>query len=232
MPHATGFTIVWQPYVTESPTKRSLPQPVSFPFLLDGDEYSALQSGRPTRLDDRALMLGILVAYNDPSPFTDTSSPTQLDEALADLVAVLRAPSLEVALLDASAHLRERHGLETARVALVTATKIVPASAMIRSDLIMNCWSLLGELSGADREAALQQIVEAYREADLSLIDTDAAEHVAFAQLVALCVLPGQQSAKETFIRSSAILRIRDAWYVPRVQYLLSEHSPQLDRIL
>jgi hypothetical protein len=73
----------------------------AFPFILDGDQYDAMESGRPTRVDHVSLLYGILLTFGEPSTFVETATPTQLREALDDLVLMLRAASLEFLLLDA-----------------------------------------------------------------------------------------------------------------------------------
>ena len=226
------FSIVWQPYDSTSPTGRQLEKPVGFPFFLEGENHSALQAGRPARLDGRGLMLGILVSYEDPTPFIEAASSAQLAATAADLITTLGFPTLEVGLLDGAAYLRERHGFHVGRVALRTASKLSPSSAMIRSDLITTCWSLLRDSSEATRDALLREILDVYRDTDLSIIDAGVLEQVVFAHLVALCIVPGQQSAKDEFVRSSSILKIRGSWYIPRVQYLLSDPLPQLAEVL
>ena len=227
-----SFSIVWQPYGATSPTRRSLSRPVSFPFFLDGSEHAALKARQPARLSARGLMLGILVAFDDPTPFADTAAPEQLKEALSDLVPILEAPSLEIAMLDASAYLREHHGPSTSRVALTTAAHVLPSSAMIRSDLVNTCWSVLKEGKEADHAAILRQIVASFREDDLSVIDPGAVAGVVFTYFVALCILGDREPAKEALIRSGVLTALRDPWYSPRIKYLLSESHPRLEQVI
>jgi hypothetical protein len=226
------YSIVWRPFRSESPTGRPLAREAAYPFFVDGTEIDDLEAGRPIHPGARSLMLGILVAYDDPTSFADTATPEQFRDALDDLTSSHQSPSLEMAMLNASAHLRDVHGPAIARVALTTASQVLPQSAMIRSDLISTNWELLRELPAEARAEVLRDIVERFRADDLPEINPGAAPGVVFAYFAALCVLGGYESEKESMIRSGMLMRIRHPHHVAGMRYLLSEPRPKLDRVL
>lgn len=225
------FSIVWQPYSGRSPTGRSLGRTLAFPFFADGSAHADLTAGEPVQLGPRSLFLGILVAYDDRSPFVDAADGAELSEAAADLVPVLAAPTLEVALLDGAGFLREHHGASVGRTALTTANELCPGSAMIRSDLMATCWSALEAAPEETRHSILQQIEASYRPEDLEFIEAGAVQQTVFAALAACILLHGAQSAQASLLVSAAIKAITHPWYVDRIRYLLSDPTPQLHRL-
>ena len=97
------------------------------------------KQGAARELRPGNLLSGILLGHAD-SPFASDVSKPHLLVALQDLVVLLRAPSLEILLLDGAADIRERYGIAASRVALETTMAVLPQSSMTLSDYIVATW--------------------------------------------------------------------------------------------
>jgi len=222
--------MVWQAYAQLSPTSRPLDATVAFPFLLAGKQLEAMELGQPALLDGPSLLLGILVGFDDPSPYVSSASREQFVDGLSDLVTALAAPSLETLLLDAAQSLR-RHGEGVSRAALVTALKVLPASAMIRSDLIMTTWTMLANADNAQREKLLSAIANDFPPLNLDVIDADAVDILILAYAAALTFLSDRLEERDAFLRTTAVERVRNPAVASRIKYLLGTTAPEFARL-
>ena len=191
-----------------------------------------LGSGKPVRLDGRGLMLGILTAYYERPPFGHVADADQLKQAAVDVASTMREPAFEVAVLNAAAYIRERHGLAPSRVALVTAATLCPESTSIRADLIATCWSMLKSADDELRQRLLEQIAQSYQPADIPIIRPEAVQQTLYAVFIALHFLPDRSHALTQLLASDAIRLLVDDWYVSRVRYLLAHPSSRVDEFL
>lgn len=230
MTQRSEFGIVWQLCADRSPTGRTLPSPVAFPICLEGDELIAMKAGEPVQPEALHLLHGILIAFNDPSPYVACASPAQMARALHDFVSVLRAPSLEVVLLDVAAALKRRHGSRLGFLALQTALKVLPQSTLMRSELLMTLWSISPTAEERERQDLLEQSVAEFPKLDLTVLNDYVVETLVYAQLVALSVLQ-QHDKRDAFARDVAVRYINTPAVAARVKYLLEQQQPDFSTI-
>ncbi|MEO6865026.1 MAG: hypothetical protein ABI229_06220 [Gemmatimonadaceae bacterium] len=226
-----SFAMIWRNFRETSPTNRRLgpSQVVSFPYMLEGDARQAMQAGQRVALGPVELLRGIMIGYLDLPPVVDVSKP-HLRDALDDLVTLLSAPSLEILLIDAAADMRERHSMESARIALETGMTILPQSSLMRSDYIMTTWSAITSRAGMadfgleESQRLCGDIVTAYSSIDLDIVEPDAVEFVVYAQLVALSYLR-RQSERDQFAAHQAVEYIRRPALARLVAYILARDA-------
>lgn len=229
VPH--GFIgIVWQQYADRSPTGRVLTRAAAYPYLLDGEALKRMEAGKAVSLQLHGLLLGILTAYNEAPRYVSVATKDQFAEVIHDLATALKAPSAEVLCLDGAAYMREHHGLPASRVALRSPTMFLPQSAMTRSDLIMVDWSFLCEGAPEERTHILEEIATEYPKLDLALIDSDAAETIVLAEVLALTLLT-RSSERDLVVSRDAITYVHGAAVSGRIAYLLSTATPDLSLV-
>ena len=207
------FSIVWQPWVGQTPVGNPLSHQVSFPYFVEGAEHHALEAGSVVELGPRELLLGILVGYDQSQPFAQPASKSQMENELRGLAAVPGQPPLEVMLLNAAAYLREKYD-RTGHVALRTAMAVMPKSAMIKSDYLMSTWGLIHREDYGNITPLLEEFAEIFSTLDLAIIDPEIAELLVSAELHVLTWLNRRAERDEiakgpaaTFVHSEDVAK-------------------------
>jgi hypothetical protein len=133
------------------------------PYFLAGERWTAV-TAEGVDLHPRDLLFGILLGYDVEPPSVDAAAGRpRLVEVLRVLADGFGEASLESLILNASAHLREAHGIAAGRRALRNGALMLPDSSRIRADLMFH---LSESIPGAGDDAALSLSAEILGVAD------------------------------------------------------------------
>ena len=218
----SSFAIVWNPMSAEIVGNWGLPVEtgVSLPFFVDGEALRALEQREPAPLLPFNLLRGILIAYEQEAPFLDIASiRPSMRRVLEHLGRGFGLDSPEQTVLSAAAKLRAEHGSRISRVALETGARLYPSDSRIRSDLVVDLWTIAETAAPEDYGALFEQIRINYRAIDFQLVDPRSIEFSVFAHYVALRFL-GLVDESERFLAQVVMQHVDHPAYKQRIRYL------------
>ena len=227
------YTIVWK-FMPDDWARgiSQLEAPGIMPYLVDGKAYERLQKEQGTELTAYGLCCGILLFWFEPERFWGGEPPESvhgfLQDVLGDLKRHFGIPSMEKMILGVAASVRGRHGELLASRMLTAGTNILPASSLIRSDLIHDVWALLEATDDIDRESAFGFIVRVYEGIDFDEVDRKAIELLDYVCLVSLA-LCGKQHEKEAFFWRTVSKRVTHPFFKERSLRLLDDKDPDFN---
>ena len=203
---ARNYTIVWKPIPAEWATFRiSGPAPALLPHFVDGRDYDEHLAGKSIDLDETMLFLGVLHAWTEQGPARfagDKKSEEQyLKRMLYNLCLRSSFDSLEVMVLTLSTRAREQNGRLPALKMLMTGYRLLPRSASIRSDLIMDVWAVVEASPQVDRECAFQLINRLYEGIEFERLNEQLFDILDYINFVALSFLGDYQKRNWLFWR-------------------------------
>ena len=206
--------------------------PGILPYFVDGEDCAALGRKEAVELTARTLLFGILVSWFEVERFTGAEDPETLRRLLNDLLEALRrdfgCDSLETLILDAAAVVRARHGALLASRMLTAGNNLLPGSARIRGDLMVDVWRVLEATEPVDRPSAFAFLVKVYRGIDLAAVDGRVVELLDYIYLVALS-FRGQRDERARFFRGGAAKRVRNAALKRKMLALLADPDPDFE---
>jgi hypothetical protein len=166
------YSIIWKHFTKESPIglKLNVNDKFSLPYFIDGIDKEKFESKESLDLGALHLIKGILVAYNDDPPDTDTSIfKSKAKQILNEHLPIIKEESLETLIINFSAYLREKNGQEASLSALLTGTKLVPDSHLVKFDCCLDLYNSLIDNILKERQAAIRQLALLLNDLDVSM---------------------------------------------------------------
>ena len=197
-----NYTIVWETIPAEWARFRiNGPAPALLPHFVSGQR----QAGQELALDETMLFLGVLHTWLDDSPTPIVGGKQVLEPYLKRMLynLCLRSnfDSLEVMVLALSNGIREHNGRLPALKMLMTGYRLLPRSAAIRSDLIMDLWAVVEASPHVDRACAFQLINRLYEGIEFEKLNEQLFDILDYINFVALSYLGDYQKRNWLFWR-------------------------------
>ncbi len=198
-----NYAIVWEPIQAEWATFRiSGPAPALLPHFVGGLAHTRHLAGKSIAFDETMLFLGVLHEWMAESPAGDKQSRERyLQRMLYNLCLRSQFDSLEVMVLALSAKVREQSGRLPALKMLMTGYRLLPRSATIRSDLIMDVWAVVEASPHVDRECAFNLINRLYEGIEFERLNEQLFDILDYINFVALSYLGDYQKRNWLFWR-------------------------------
>lgn len=185
-----------------------LEAPIQMPYFVGGAAFERMERKQGVTLDAYMLVCGILITWFDPGKYCMDGSPDPLREfllvVLEDIRRVFEADSLEQLILDVASKVRADHGSLPASRMLTTGCDILPESAFIHSDLIMDVWYILAHTKQVDRASALELIVNAFSWIDMDALEDHLVEMLDYIYMVSLSFLGRHAECNQYFWQTAA----------------------------
>ena len=218
--------IVWEPIPRAwAPFRTTAPVPARLPHFVSSAGFMKHDSGHPLVLDETMLFLGVLHTWSEQGPVPFSAGQSSLEQYLKRLLynLCLRSnfDSLEVMVLALAAKVREQNGRLPALKMLMTGYRLLPRSAAIRGDLIMDVWAVVEASPQVDRECAFQLINRLYEGIEFGCLDEQLFDILDYINFVALSYLGDYQKRNWLFWRVIA-KRIRHKGLKHRMIRLLN----------
>ena len=233
LPKYEEYTIVWQGCSKNSEVSRRFNVPGFdgyLPFFIWGADFRALQNKENVELREEQLLEGILYGLDEFDHHPGFWHRTQDRDIYLYLLRVLengfKFESREKMVLEVAAHLRERNGNVPSRIVLEVGKGLVPQSAAIKSDLILDLWAVLPQ-DGTGKEL-LEEIIGLVPQIKLDEINPNAKEAVCYYGLCAT-VLLGRTDAIQRYLEAYILPNVTIPKLKENIQELLEKpgsHSP------
>jgi len=221
-----NYAIVWKPVPsTWTMFDSNGPVPELLPYLLYGNALVRHQSSQRVTLDEQMLLLGLLyVGWEAGSGLPATSNgsrPRDIKEMIYRLCLRSRFDSLEEMVLVLSGKIRRDNGRLPALKILISGCRLLPRSAEIRSELILDVWALVEASEKVDRQSAFQLIINLHEGIDFERLNEQVFDILDYIHFVALSYLGDYQKRNWLFWRVIA-KRIRHKGLKHRMIRLLN----------
>ena len=207
-----NYSIVWNRVPADWVTFRiNGPAPAELPHFVSGAAHVQYLAGECIALDETMLFLGVLHEWLEDIPWLEedrtagasikTPQERYLKRMLYNLCLRSSFDSLEVMVLSLSTRLREQNGRLPALKMLMTGYRLLPRSAAIRGDLIMDVWAVVEASPHVDRECAFQLINRLYEGIEFDRLDEQLFDILDYINFVALSYLGEYQKRNWLFWR-------------------------------
>ena len=198
--------ILWEPIPAEWARFRiNGPAPVRLPHFVSSEDLLKHNTAQALVLDETMLFLGVLHTWSEEGPVPFSAGQSSLEQYLKRLLynLCLRSDfdSLEVMVLALAARVREQNGRLPALKMLMTGYRLLPRSAAIRGDLIMDVWAVVEASPQVDRKCAFQLINRLYEGIEFTGLDEQLFDILDYINFVALSYLGDYQRRNWLFWR-------------------------------
>lgn len=227
-----NYAIVWDELPARgirAASRRLLPQLA--PYFVSGAACRQASREIELVLDKDMLVRGVLHEWLVPRHPRIGTDPTAWRLALRYLLEDLRVDSgfesLELMTLVHAMRVREGNGQLPAMKMLMTAHQLLRRSTEIRSDLILDLWSLVERVEEIDRGSAFAMIRDLYDGIRFEALQEDVTDQLDYANFVALSYLGDYQRRNWLFWRVIA-KRVRHKQLKHRMIHLLNKKAPNI----
>ena len=178
---------------------------VPLPHFVNGEAYQRFLNDKPIAFDRSMLLLGILYTWLEKDARWVMQDQHTLKSSIVTLVHNLcfisEFESLEGMLLSLGSKVREQNGRLPAIKILMAGHRLLPRSANLRSELIMDIWALVEATSQVDQQSAFGLIRHLYDGIEFETLDEQIFDILDYINFVALSYLGDYQKRNWLFWR-------------------------------
>ncbi len=216
------FSIVWRRLERHVVEDWELParEGLVVPFFVDEHDSKGARAENDASLEPYDLLRGLLVAYKDDAPGDEPAAFRAAAAAIVDrLGREFGLATPEETILKVAVRMREEYSVALSRTVLEAGAALLPDSAKIRADLIVDLWFSAEHGAAPDLAGIFEAIADHARRIDLDAIDRSAAELPVYANAVALHYL-GRNDERDAYIRDVVSRRVRRPEFRERIARL------------
>ena len=213
--------LIWAPLAASHSLGQALGlrETLHVPFFAETDDAA---HGRAA-LDPEDLLYGILIGYHEAPPLVNMAD---LRPRLGPMVTALgrgfRFDSTEDVILGVAANLHRDGMPDEARAVLTTGRTLLPHSAPIASDAVMNLWVRTAEAPATERDALWQEIHRVVSGIDYAGVRPDIRQSIAFMHFVAVRCL-GDADAIERVLHDEVFEHVEEPSLKVKVKRALED---------
>ena len=186
---------------------------IMMPFFIGGESYDFKKDDGDVVLNTYMLFCGILMTWFKPKQYRLRWPPEKLRVYLLGVLDNLwrefDVDSLEELILGVSAEVQNDHGALPASRILSAGHDILPDSALIHVEMIMNMWFIARNGEERARNLALDVITYVFPELDTEAVEQSLVEELDYIYMASLS-LSGQQAECTRHFWQTAAKRVGD----------------------